>query len=289
VVAADELITVADRIMHCFVYRISASLIALWLCVVAAVFGQDLPASTVEHGAFAFPDMAGTRLLVTSMLSQPESLKTAICGGKVRGPVVFERRQSERPGGTSRQTPRNFDYLAGSVFRFTSGKLDETDTCFLATGSLLADATVLPIVGRGDAAACASRMGRRLASLRGRPVVNCWVLAGLEENGQIVLAEFARRGKEALASAVLMEGDRSVFADFTAEYRGEGQDVWRVDDEGVLSPADFNVMFVLERGAFRALAINWSGAEGANLSLFVADRQGRFAAVIKDYWYQASM
>jgi hypothetical protein len=96
---------------------LSGFLVALWLCVVAAVSGQDQPASTVEHGAFAFPDMAGTRLLVTSTLSQPESLKTAICGGKVRGPVVFERRQAERPGGTSRETPRNFEYLAGSVFR----------------------------------------------------------------------------------------------------------------------------------------------------------------------------
>jgi hypothetical protein len=65
--------------------------------------------------------------------------------------------------------------------------------------------------------------------------------------------------------------------------------VWRVDDEGVLSPAAFNVMFVLERGAFRALAIDWSGAEGANLSLFVADRRNRFVAVIEDYWYQAPM
>jgi hypothetical protein len=266
----------------------STVLIAMWLHIVAAVFGQGLPASTAEHGAFAFPDMAGTRLLVTSTLSQPGSLETALCGGKVRGPAVFERRQFDHPGGTGRQTPRTFDDLAGSVFRFTAGKLANTDTCFLATGSLLSGAAVVPIVGQGDAAACAPRAGRQLASLRGRPVVKCWVIARLQHDRQIVLAEFVRRGKDALASVVLMEGERSIFADFAAEYRGAGQDLWRVDDGGVLVPAGLDVVFVLERGAFRALAIGWSGAEGVSLSLFVADRQtGFFSAVIKDYWYRA--
>ena len=105
---------------------------------------------------------------------------------------------------------QDFDDLAGNVFRFTAGKLDETDTCFLATSSLLSGATVAPIVGQGAAAACTPGARRQLASLRGRPVVNCWVIARLQKEGQIVLAEFARRGKDALASVVLMEGDRSM-------------------------------------------------------------------------------
>jgi hypothetical protein len=272
--------------MHGCVSRIGAFLIPLCVYTVMAARGQDPPASTVEHGAFAFPDRAGTRLLVTSTVSQPESLKTAICGGKVRGPVVFDRQQADRPGGTSRQTPRNFEYEAGTVFRLTTGKLEEHDKCFLATDSLLAGATVVPLIDPGKATACASSARRQLASLRNRPVVNCWVLARLEKTEQIVLAEFARERIDALASVVLMENGRSIFADFPAAYRGEGQSLWRVDDGGVLSPADFKVMFVLERGTFRALALNWSGPEGASLSLFVAN-QNRFAVAIRDYWYQA--
>ena len=146
---------------------------------------------------------------------------------------------------------------------------------------------MLPIVGRDDAEACAPRVGPRLASLRDRAVVKCWVLAGLRKNDQIVLAEFARRGKEALASLVLMEADRSIFADFAGDTSGDGLSVWRVDDGGVLSPKAFKVLFVLERGTFRALALNWAGPEGSNLSLFVADRQNRFARAIQDYWYQS--
>jgi hypothetical protein len=276
-------------VMHHFTYRLSAALVSLCLWVAAALAGQDLPTSTVEHGAFAFPDVAGTRLLATSTVPQPESLKTAVCGGKVRGPVVYERRQADRPGGTSRQTPRNFAYEAGTVFRLTTGKLEEHDTCFLATDPLLAGATVVPLIDPGKASACAPAARRQLASLRNRQVVNCWVLARLEKIEQIVLAEFARERMYALASVVMMESDRSIFADFTAVYRGEGQGLWRVDDGGVLSPADFKVMFVLERGTFRALAINWAGTEGANLSLFVAARGNRFAKVIGDYWYWAPL
>jgi hypothetical protein len=263
--------------------------VALWLCLVAALSGQGPPASTAAHGAFAFSDKAGTRLLVTSTLSRPERLQTALCGGKLRGPVVFERQQSERQGGTGRQWSGNFDDLAGSVFRVTAGTLDDADTCFLATGSLLTGATVVPLVRQGDAEPCAPGAGRRLALLRSRPLVHCWILARLRKDGQIVLAEFARRGKDALASVVLIEADRSIFADFPAEDAGEGQSVWRVDDEGVLSPADFEVVFVLERGSSRALAIAWSGPEGVSLSLFVSDRKNRFATVIKDYWYRAPL
>jgi hypothetical protein len=261
--------------------------VAIWLCVVSAVSGPGVPSSTLAHGAFAFSDKAGTRLLVPSTLSHPERIETALCGGKVRGPVVFARQQSERQGGPGRKSSENFDDLAGSVFRLTSGKLGDEDTCFLATGPLLSGATIVPVVAQGGTAACAADTEHRLASSRSRPVVHCWVIGRMPKDGQIVLAEFARRGKDALASLVLIEADRSIFADFPAEYDGDHQSVWRVDDEGVLYPDRFEVVFALERGAFRTLAISWGGVEGASLSLFVSDRGNRFVPVIADYWYRA--
>ncbi len=251
--------------------------------------GQELPTSTTGHGAFAFPDAAGTRLIVTSTLPEPERLETVLCRGNVRGQAVFERWQAARQGGTGRQSPRNFADLAGSVFRVKTGKLDETGTCFLATGSLLSDSTVVPVARPTEPAPCTPDARSSLASLRGRPVVNCWVIARLNEDGQIVLAEFARQGNDALASVVLTQGGRSIFADYAAKYRGRGQSLWRVDDGGVLSPAAVEVVFLVARGSFRALGISWSGAEGLSLSVFVADRQNAFAAVIKDYWYRAPM
>ena len=170
-----------------------------------------------------------------------------------------------------------------------TGKLDETGTCFLATSSLLSGSTVVPVVRQTEPAACTPNARRSLASLRGREVVNCWVIARLQGDGQIVLAEFARRGTDALASVVLMQGGRSIFADYPGKSSGDETSLWRVDDGGELSPAEFEVVFLVARGPFRALGISWSGAEGVSLSLFVADRQDAFAAVIKDYWYRAPM
>ena len=253
-----------------------------WLVVAAAV--QDVPPSTAQHGAFAFADQTGTRLLVTS---EPvaENIGTALCAGAGRVPVGFDRRQSGRPD-RPRQTPRHFDDLTGSVFRLAAGRVDAGETCFLATDAFLAGTTVIP-VRPGEDAACAIAARRQLESSRERSIVNCWIIGLLDKDRQIVLVEFERRGKDALASVVLMDGGRSIFADLAAEYRGAGQELWRAGDDGVLSPAGFHVVCVLQRGTFRALAVSWSGEEGESVSLFVAETGSEFRPVIRDYWYRA--
>jgi hypothetical protein len=76
------------------------------------------------------------------------------------------------------------------------------------------------------------------------------------------VVEFARQDKDALASVVLIDRDRMIFADYPAVFRGEGQDLWRVDDVGVLSPKGFEVVFLLQRGTFYALGVNWHGDRG---------------------------
>jgi hypothetical protein len=238
----------------------------------------------VQHGAFAFADQTGTRLLVTS---EPvaDTIGTALCGGAGRTPIEFDRRQSGRPN-RLRQTARDFDDLTGRVFRLTAGKVDPGETCFLGTEAFLAGTTVVP-VRQGENDACAIAARRQLESLRSRSIVNCWIIGLLDEDRRIVLAEFERRGKDALASVVLMDRDRSIFADLAAEYRGHGQELWRAGDDGVLSPAGFHVVGVLQRGTFRALALSWSGEEGESVSLFVADTGNEFSPVIRDYWYRA--
>jgi hypothetical protein len=253
-----------------------------WLVVAAAV--QDAPPSTAHHGAFAFADETGTRLLVTS---EPvaANIGTALCGGAGRTPIEFDRRQSGRPD-RPRQTPRHFDDLTGSVFRLAAGRVDGGETCFLATDAFLAGTTVIP-VRQGEDDTCAVAARRQLESLRRRSIVNCWIIGVLDEDRRIVLVGFERRGKDALASVVLMDSGRSIFADLAAEYRGDGQELWRAGDDGALSAAGFHVVCLLQRGAFRAMAFSWSGEEGESLSLFVAETGNEFRPVIKDYWYRA--
>jgi len=55
-------------------------------------------------------------------------------------------------------------------------------------------------------------------------------------------------GKEALASVVVIIGDRLLFGDYVAEFHAEGEDLWRVDDGGKLSAEGFDIIFVVQRG-----------------------------------------
>jgi hypothetical protein len=109
----------------------------------------------------------------------------------------------------------------------------------------------------------------------------------LAADKQVALLEFERRGRDALASLVLVDGSRTIFADVHAEFRGVGEDLWRVDDGGMLSPAGLKIVCALQRGSWYALGIAWAGAEGQLLSLWVSEGREQFAKVLNDYWYQA--
>jgi hypothetical protein len=255
--------------------------------VVAGAQVKDPPNATDGHGGFGLPDQSGSRLLLVPALAQPELLKTALCDGGRRFAVQFARRQLARAGNNGRQTPSNFDNLAGSVFTVLTGRVEPDARCFLASESLLAGSTVLVIATPEGAGVCPEP--GRFATLRDRPVIHCWPVARMASERQVVLLEFERRGKDALASLVFVDGARTVFADFPAEFRGAGQDLWRVDDGGVLSPEGFKVVCALQRRGWYALGIAWPGAEGQSLSLWISEGSDRFAKVINDYWYQAPM
>ncbi len=266
--------------------------VCLLLFLAGGIRGQELPRATAQYGAFAFPDLSGTHLLAVSDLSQPDRLHEALCSDGRRYPVQFERRQVERQGNNGRQTPYVFDKVAGNVFTVLQVKIGQgmeivSVSCFLPSDSLLSSATWLPGKPSAGSSECGPDVRRRLASSRNRPVVKCWPIAGLPADRRLVLAEFARRDKDALASVVLIDRDRTVFADYPATFKGEGQDLWRVDDGGVLSPDGFRVVFLLQRGKSYVLGVSWGGSEGQSLAVFVSHDDNRFSPALRDYWYQA--
>jgi hypothetical protein len=269
--------------------NIRAGLSGLCLSFLISVVGgaqdQDLPRVTDVHGGFGLSDQRGSRLLLIPNLERPELVKTALCDGAGRVAVQFERRQ---PAGANdgRQTWRNFDTLAGSVYRVLGSRVDPDATCFLASEALLAGTAVLGIAAPPEGSGACLPPGR-FATLRDRPMVHCWPLARLAPKQQVALLEFERRGKDALASLVLVDGARTMFADFHAEFRGAGEDLWRVDDGGVLSPEGLKIVCALHRGGAYILGTAWAGAEGRVLSLWISEGSQRFTKVINDYWYQA--
>jgi hypothetical protein len=265
--------------------RIAKSFAPVWFLILLAggIRGQALPRETMHYGAFGFPNPSGTRLLTDSNVPQPSTLRTALCSGGRRFSVRFERHQAEQSGHNGRRMRENFDTLAGDVFAVLQGKIESGASCFLTGDPLLSSAISLrakPPTGPGE---CDQSDQRRLAASRSRPVVACRTIARLPADRRIVLVEFARQDRDALASVVLIDRHRTIFADYPAVFRGDGEDLWRVDDGGVLSAKEVQIVFLLQRGAFYALGVAWTGTEGASLVLFVSDGDNRFARAIEDY------
>lgn len=246
---------------------------------------QSLPSVTEAHGGFGLRDPSGSRLLLIPTMARPELLKTALCSNGRGVPVQFARRQIEGANANGRQTSSNFDKLAGNVFTVLGNPVDRDAICFIASDALLVGSTALNFTAPDRPESCLQP--ERFARLRDRPVVHCWPIARMSPERQVVLVEFERRGKDALASLVLVDGSRALFADVPAEFRGAGQDLWRVDDGGVLSPSGLQVVCALQRGSVYALGTAWAGAEGQLLSFWISAGSNRFTKVLNDYWYQA--
>jgi hypothetical protein len=208
----------------------------------------DVPAESEGLGAFARVDGTGTRLDILATVERPERLTTAFC----RGQHVHVRFDGDRR------------------FTVASGSVGDASACFLASDSFAEGRTLLPISSPTGTGACAARA--KWAWLRNRYVDRCWPLARLgARTKRIALVQFEPVGRDALASLVFSDGDRATFADYPA-------------DEGGLSADAFEIVFVLQRGAWTALGVSWSRADGAALAVSISERGEPFQEVVSDYW-----
>ena len=239
--------------------------------------------------AFAFPNEQGTRLLATAEIAKPEALRFAICSGGHQASVQFERRQPEGPKTTGRQTPQNFSQTRGAVFRIVSGNVSPDATCVLADESFLAGATMVPLKRPAQNARCSKATYPLFQTDKNRPVVGCWPIAESTAGIQVAIIEFARRLTQALASLVVIEGDRRTYIDYPADFKGPGDDLWRVDDGGEIHAEGFEVIFLLKRGTMCVVAVDWAGAEGNVLSVHTAEGEGQFKELMSDSWYRSPL
>ena len=245
-------------------------------------------AALVLAVAFAFPSQDGTRLLTTGEIADPSVLKTALCRGGQRLSVQFERRQSEGKASTGRQTPSNFDNTAGAVFRLDGASVNADAACLLADESFLAGAAIVPLKRPPSNARCSKAQYPLFQAAKSRPVVACWPIDDSPTGVQVVIVEFARRLSHALASLVVIDGERRLYVDYPAEFKGPGADLWRADDGGEIHADAFEAVFLLRRGTTYWIAIDWAGAEGKNLSLQTADGEA-FKEVLTAYWYRSPL
>lgn len=261
----------------------------LSLLFASALSAQDVPAWTEQHGAFAFADETGGRLLSTADISKPEALRTAICTGDRRVAVRFDRGQAESTNSNHRQAPHNFAHTAGATFRIVDGKVDPDATCFLAVDSFIAGTTPVPLRRAAEQNRCSRDLYPHFESAKSRPVVGCWPIAESPSGARVVLIEFARRLRYALASLAVIDQSRRMYVDYPADFTGPGADLWRADDGGEIHPDGFEIVFLMKRGSSYLMAISWSAAEGVSLSLLTAADSDQFTEVIEDSWYRSPM
>jgi hypothetical protein len=247
-----------------------------------------MPAALLVAVAFAFPNEQGTQLLTTGEIATPQALRVAICSDGRQVPIQFDRRQSESRNSTGRQTPQNFPNTAGYVFRTVGGTIPPDASCLVADEAFLADAMSVPIARPSETARCAKAMYPDFQADKGRPVVGCWPI-GSSGSIQVAIIEFTRRLNQALAALVVVDGDRRIYIDYPADFRGPGSDLWRADDGGEIHPEGFGVVFLLKRGSTYLLALDWKGAEGSALSLNTSDEAGQFKELFSESWYRPPM
>jgi hypothetical protein len=247
---------------------------------------QDVPAVTENHGGFAFPNPAGTEIIVVHDIARPAEIHTAICAGRMM-PVRFVRRQFATSAHGDRDSPEQFADLTGTVFEIVGERTEPQDTCFVAADSLVQNAELLPIQPSDRPAECTPGERRGFAALRQRRIKSCWSLARIRPRGLIGLVEYDRIGRSALASVIVLTSDRGISADFPAEYRGEGEEVWRAGDGGGFSPDGFHLPFIIRRTGTYVVAVDWEAEEGHSLSLYESRPQAATRQLIHDYWYRA--
>jgi hypothetical protein len=252
--------------------------------LVAGFLGQELPATIDGYGAFGFPNLTGTEIIVLHDVPRADELRTAVCGGR-SFPIRFDHRQPVT--GADRDLPEQFDHLDGTVFRVLEQGAVPDDTCLLVSDALLKGAELLPVHAASSPAPCAEDEQHRFRALRERQMKACWSLASLQPQGIIGAAEYVRVGRNALASLIVAPSERDILLDFPAEYNIDGQDLWRPDDGGEFAPDGFAVPFIIRRGESYLIPVTWGGREGLSLSMFASDADAPARRVISDYWYRS--
>ena len=273
----------------------------------AASGGAELPRATAALGGFAFPDRAGTRLMLLGEVARPfpgelpfaellpaaSTIRTALCAAGISHPITFERRQLADGKGNGRQHSYQFEHLDGLVFKVSdAAHLPEHEACFLASEPFARSLSVVPVVSLTrkswppETPPCSGSLTKEIASRRKREVSHCWAIAESPAHAgiQVVLVEFARQGKDALASLVVVDGRTMVFADQQGDAR-QTDSVWRVSDGGELHPDAFKVVFLAKRAGRLLLAVDWGAEEGSTLVLFESTGD-TFRQLLQEYWYQ---
>ena len=222
--------------------------------------------------AFAYSDLTGARLLSVDTPVNSAALVKAVFAEGLTLNVKFLRQQKSAANWNGRQTARDFDQSAGSLFQVEGGKTimgkeaSIGEECLLVTEQFLRERKRLSV--RSDPTIHTSNaVLRRVERAKGKKVSWEGSIARIGATGELILVRFIPDGKTCLASLVLVTPDSIAFDDYEAKYDADVKGfVWRVDTDGI-DAESFHVLAAFEGKQGIEIAVLWDASEGQDLYL----------------------
>jgi len=224
-------------------------------------------------GSFGFSDDKGQRIIIRG--DNVDGLDFAIGYGEAIAEIKFSGIQEGTEENNFRDTEYNFKNLPGYIFSKTNGELKSGQTYFLTNQSL--KQSIIPLIptniGEHKYAPVDNATIKTIEKQKNRKIVASQLLAKTESGAKICLVTFERMGDDMLASLVYVDGEKTIFDDYSAEYNETS--VWRVDDKGILG--GFDVLFLANAPTGKGLMLGFtsSGPEGEN-AYIVMEKDGIF-------------
>ena len=236
--------------------------------------------------SFALSNSNGTKIIATEKIDGLSSIKSAICPGGQLVKVRFVEDQKEGEKYNHRQSIYHFREMPGALFEVVSDPIKNLGVCVLTDLNFLNQIELLKLV-KMDYSILGMKNVKQVEESRKREIDRSWVLAKINDELLIGIVLFKSNETGALASLVLIRGDRLYYNDFPKTI-DLGYDSWRVDDDGKLGGKNFSILFAYKKNEKISIAYSWVGFEGNSLSII--ETEDRSFREIKDgYHYHAAM
>ncbi len=227
---------------------------------------------------------SGDRVIVQEdEAGKPERFTTAFCGA-ASSSASFMKKQASSPDFDGNYTPRNFEQLAGTVYKLaTTVPTEDLRYCLLLTADAAKQHTLVPVTI--ESKPCEKSVKAKFAKLSKDKLTKCTEVASAA-GSRFVMLEYARKKRvNPVVRFVASFGERVVVTELKAT-AFDGPSCWRVDDSCEPPVGSYVPLLAMKRGDEFTLLIQWGGAEGDSMSLEVSEG-ATFKSLSESYFYNS--
>jgi uncharacterized protein (TIGR02145 family) len=220
-------------------------------------------------GSFGFA--AGQKIIVQNKYAQNQDkgFDIAIGDGGIVTEIKFSGMQEETENGNGRDTEYNFNNLGGSIFEKTKGELISDNTYFLTKKPF--EQSIIPLIPIQENESVDASTVKRIEKQKNRKIASSDLLAKTAAGAKICVFVFERKNDDMLASLVYIDGDKTIYRDYPAEYNEVS--TWRVDDNGDFG--GLHPLFLTRTDKGLIMGTTWAAFESEGAHIYV-EKDGKF-------------